>query len=273
MAGEEHRDRIVGTVRVPTDRLSPHPKNWRTHGDFQRETLRGSLADLGVSRSLSGVPADPKEQARLRRLKTREAREKWCREFEAGAGRVLLLDGHLRREEVRSKLVPVELLDLDEREQAEFLATLDPIGALAGADRGTYLDLARDFSSTEPAVQQLVARVAAMEAEGGGASVLGGSSGDGDGGGSVLGGGGEPEARATLAERFGVPPFSVLNAREGWWQSRKAAWIALGLRSELGRGGQNSANATPGGSTLPAAKLEMGKTVRGDGRGRKIVAQ
>jgi len=40
----------------------------------------------------------------------------------------------------------------------------------------------------------------------------------------------------TLAERFGVPPFSVLNAREGWWQDRKRAWIALGIQSELGRG-------------------------------------
>lgn len=40
-----------------------------------------------------------------------------------------------------------------------------------------------------------------------------------------------------LADSFGIPPFSVLNAREGWWQARKAAWIALGIKSELGRGG------------------------------------
>lgn len=47
-----------------------------------------------------------------------------------------------------------------------------------------------------------------------------------------------PPGRGTgsLAEQFGVPPFSVLNAREGWWQARKAAWIALGIQSELGRG-------------------------------------
>lgn len=46
----------------------------------------------------------------------------------------------------------------------------------------------------------------------------------------------EEEARRTLAERFGLPPFSVLNAREGWWQDRKRAWLALGIESELGRG-------------------------------------
>ena len=46
----------------------------------------------------------------------------------------------------------------------------------------------------------------------------------------------EIDANASLADRFMIPPFSVLNAREGWWQDRKRAWIALGIKSELGRG-------------------------------------
>jgi hypothetical protein len=41
----------------------------------------------------------------------------------------------------------------------------------------------------------------------------------------------------TLAERFGVPPFSVLDARQGYWQDRKRGWLAQGIQSELGRGG------------------------------------
>lgn len=40
-----------------------------------------------------------------------------------------------------------------------------------------------------------------------------------------------------LAEDFTLPPLSVLSAREGWWQDRKRAWLALGIQSELGRGG------------------------------------
>lgn len=44
-------------------------------------------------------------------------------------------------------------------------------------------------------------------------------------------------AASILAIRFGVPPFSVLSAREGSWQDRKRQWIALGIQSELGRGG------------------------------------
>lgn len=105
----------------------------------------------------------------------------------------------------------------------------------------------------------------------------------------------------TLAERFGIPPFSVLNAREGWWQDRKRAWIDLGIRSELGRGApiggapmpidrakanetasfrdQDKLNAiqaqkrkgyaAPGGSPLPAADYSKSKA-RGDGRGRPM---
>jgi len=43
------------------------------------------------------------------------------------------------------------------------------------------------------------------------------------------------DAKKTLSEKFGVPPFTVLNAREGWWQDRKRAWLALGIKSEEGR--------------------------------------
>lgn len=33
----------------------------------------------------------------------------------------------------------------------------------------------------------------------------------------------------------GAPPFSVLSARDGAWQERKAGWIGYGLQSEVGR--------------------------------------
>lgn len=52
-----------------------------------------------------------------------------------------------------------------------------------------------------------------------------------DDGGGHNGYGGDG-ANGTLAERFLIPPFSVLDARKGWWQARKKEWIAAGLRSE-----------------------------------------
>ena len=78
----------------------------------------------------------------------------------------------------------------------------------------------------------------------------------------------DPDAntRASLEERFIVPPFSVLDARQGYWQERKRAWLAIGIQSELGRG-----EAYPGGSQRDAATLGPdGKTVRGDGVGKPI---
>jgi DNA modification methylase len=116
---------------------------------------------------------------------------------------------------------------------------------------------------------------------------------------------GEQEARKTLAEKFIIPPFSVLDARQGYWQDRKRAWIALGIQSEIGRGdnigaippNENDDNGilaspgkyanngllgfseqarkhyksnAPGGSPRDAATLVNGHTVRGDGAGREI---
>lgn len=45
----------------------------------------------------------------------------------------------------------------------------------------------------------------------------------------------EEEATRKLSDVWLCPPFSVLNAREGRWQSRKREWLDLGISSELGR--------------------------------------
>ena len=48
---------------------------------------------------------------------------------------------------------------------------------------------------------------------------------------TIPSGGGNP----SLANRFLAVPFSLLDARTGWWRDRKAAWLATGIQSELGR--------------------------------------
>ena len=101
-------------------------------------------------------------------------------------------------------------------------------------------------------------------------------------------GGGETGA-GSLAERFMIPPFSVLNARGGWWQERKAAWLALGIQSELGRGENilgmsasndaymydkknytGKANAIPGGAPMP---LDRAKAYKSQSSLNEIMAQ
>lgn len=112
---------------------------------------------------------------------------------------------------------------------------------------------------------------------------------------------GEPaEPKGNLSDRFMIPPFTVLNAREGWWQNRKRAWLAIGIKSELGRGGgagtpphpptvtknrdgtlnysgtagqdarfdRQRQAAAPGGSARPAC--DYSKKQRGNGAGRPI---
>lgn len=64
----------------------------------------------------------------------------------------------------------------------------------------------------------------------------------GDAIGGLLGGDDEADdesagyAAQSLQEKFGVVPFSVFRAAEGWWQDRKKSWLALGIESEIGRG-------------------------------------
>lgn len=46
----------------------------------------------------------------------------------------------------------------------------------------------------------------------------------------------KPPNQRVLAKKWTFPPFSVLDARNGDWQERKRSWLALGIKSELGRG-------------------------------------
>lgn len=91
---------------------------------------------------------------------------------------------------------------------------------------------------------------------------------------------------SALADNWDYPPFSVLSARDGWWQERKRQWLTLGIKSELGRDdgvlfpNQNHLNsimdqrkAVNGKSinhdTIPAG-LVFGEIGNFDGAGRAI---
>lgn len=46
------------------------------------------------------------------------------------------------------------------------------------------------------------------------------------------------QKKSVVSKRFLVPPFTVLNAREGDWQERKRAWASMGIKGEVGRDGK-----------------------------------
>lgn len=51
----------------------------------------------------------------------------------------------------------------------------------------------------------------------------------------LFGGDARPRPDGVVAARFGLAPFSVLDARSGIWQERKRAWLSIGIESEAGR--------------------------------------
>lgn len=50
-------------------------------------------------------------------------------------------------------------------------------------------------------------------------------------------GDGERREMGSLSDEFIVPPFSVLDQRQGYWRARKQQWLSLGIKSEVGRDG------------------------------------
>lgn len=67
-----------------------------------------------------------------------------------------------------------------------------------------------------------------------------------------------PRAASIVAQRFGFPPFSVLDTKTGEWQDRKRAWLALGIKSEIGR----SAKAY---NIVPSDYMDNGETLIDNG--------
>lgn len=62
----------------------------------------------------------------------------------------------------------------------------------------------------------------------------------------------------TLADRFTLPPFTVLDTRSGQWQSRKRQWLDLGIASQAGRQSKEMdtwAGAHHGGTTDVSRKI------------------
>jgi DNA modification methylase len=114
------RSRIVGSGQEAPDQLLANPLNWRTHPANQRNALRGSLDTVG-----------------------------WVQQVMVNRRTGFVVDGHARVEEALSRgeaSVPVLYVDLSPEEEALVLATLDPIGAMAGRDQARLNELLADIA-------------------------------------------------------------------------------------------------------------------------------
>lgn len=45
----------------------------------------------------------------------------------------------------------------------------------------------------------------------------------------------KPKTSGPVADRFTIPPFTILDSRMGEWQERKRAWQTMGIKGEIGR--------------------------------------
>lgn len=200
------RNRIVRQDVCDPTTLSPSPHNWRTHPPLQKDALQGALAELG-----------------------------WIQQLVVNTTTGQLIDGHLRLAlalEYSEPLVPVLYVELSEDEERLALLTLDPLAAMAEANREQLDALLREVVTGDQFLQQMLSQLAETH---GLMPEPPGSPGGGE------------QGHRSLQEQFLIPPFSVLDARQGYWQERKRAWLALGIQSELGRGGvEGYGAAVPG---------------------------
>ena len=115
-------NRIKEYKLIEAGAIRPHPQNWQTHGDEQRTALRKAFTEIGV------VSA--------------------CVVFEPSDGGYMLIDGHLRQEELAkdpTQLIPCLVLDVDDDEAKSILTVLDPIGAMSGIDTAKLKKLVADL--------------------------------------------------------------------------------------------------------------------------------
>jgi DNA modification methylase len=75
-------------------------------------------------------------------------------------GRLMLIDGHLRRETTPDAQVPVLVLDVTDEEADKILLTLDPLAAMAESDAERVKALIETVGTNSEAVEELLRRTA-----------------------------------------------------------------------------------------------------------------
>lgn len=128
------RDRVTELRRIRAGDLVPHPHNWRTHSQHQQRVLKGVLQEVGYADALL-------------------ARE-------LADGSLQLIDGHLRAETTPETVVPVLMVDLDDREAEKVLLTHDPLAGLASSNADELAGLLERVETDSEAVREMLAKVA-----------------------------------------------------------------------------------------------------------------
>lgn len=141
-ASPQLRTRITGLEYLPARALQDHAGNWRVHPQFQTDVLKGTLQEIGIAGAL---------------LVYHSARQ----------GGITTIDGHLRKALDPAQVWPCLMTDLDDAEADYVLASLDPLSAMAEADREKLGALLDDVSTHNAAVQQMLTNLGGQYGIGG----------------------------------------------------------------------------------------------------------
>lgn len=129
------KNRIVGHGEQAASQFMANPLNWRVHPKAQREALTGVLSEVG-----------------------------WVQSVIVNRVTGNVVDGHARIEEAlklgEDTPVPFIEVELSEEEEKQILLTLDPISAMAAADKANLDALLHDVSSASAGVQSMLAELA-----------------------------------------------------------------------------------------------------------------
>jgi len=145
------RNRIVEERAVRKDGLQDHPRNWRTHDDTQKRTMDDLFSRLGNVKRLDVYIPKPTDSFVTEGLVVDGVR------VYLRAGVPCIMDGHLRRDRLPEDFdIPINVTDLGQEEALLYLATCDPLAALAGQDDERLTATLAEIDSDSAAVQAML---------------------------------------------------------------------------------------------------------------------
>ena len=137
---DSFRNRVVEFRRIPAADISPNPKNFRVHPQNQRDAFRGLMDEVGF------------------------AGAELCYYSERNDGRLTLIDGAMRLEELPTAELPCLITDLTDAEADKLLACFDPLAAMASVDAAALAELLR---AVETGNQELAAMLTELAEDNG----------------------------------------------------------------------------------------------------------
>ncbi|WP_394287268.1 SAM-dependent methyltransferase [Bacteroides pyogenes] len=180
------------------DEIKFDPKNFRIHNDRNKKVIRKSLEDCGAGRS---VLMDKDNY---------------------------LIAGNGVYEQAQELGIPVRIIETDGKE----LVVVKRKDLALGDNRRKLLALADNHASdtSEFDMELVIENFSADVLEDWEFSVDDIDVSDELPSGSFV--------SKRLADSFIIPPFSILDTRQGRWQERKREWLSIGINSEIGREGE-----------------------------------